>query len=545
MLSSLTALRTIAGISVIVASCNLPGPSGNAVHLQNGAVRIVDQANLAGNTPCSEGRGGLDRWCVFFKQKQTVTRGQDVWAVNVSRIGRGENIQCNQPGPACVSLAVGDHVVHWGFVADTLIIDGVPPGTSVSEQVSEPVTAWRPEWDRAVTVTSHPVSACWVDVATESMACVEQGATAIDAAAIDATAIDATSPDASATDGSAVDASAADVGTFYAGRLTQSRRALTVVPQGREEAQALAASDSLLVLLSPGVARVYLESGAMEVLPLQNNGLFGVTPDENWILWLINKKADLTGTHSLVAAAFPEGGTRHDLLENVLRHDFVQGPRAAGADVVAVVANTDGTNHLVLAGPNPSAAPLTTDLGLWTGTTTDKLDATSGDGYAVVADTQGTAVLSLLAPGPPCFLGTSVVASSEVLTVPSLDTVLWVDAAAGTAGKVDAAVGAAGRGYRGTLATCTAAAPFASSATSLEVEADRHLLYLDSAKHLLQLDLAAAGAAPTSMRDPDEVVYRWAYVNSEDLLVLEMTSVFDTAVRLYVLRNPFSSSTSQ
>jgi len=41
------------------------------------------------------------------------------------------------------------------------------------------------------------------------------------------------------------------------------------------------------------------------------------------------------------------------------------------------------------------------------------------------------------------------------------------------------------------------------------------------------------------MRDADEVVYRWAYVNEEDLLLLDMTSVFDTAERLYVLRHPF------
>lgn len=520
---------------LIVASCNLPGPSGSVVHLQNGAVRIVDQANLAGKTPCSEGRGGLDRWCVFFKQKQSATRGQDVWAVNVSRIGRGENIQCNQPGPACVSLAVGDHVVHWGFVGDTLIIDGVPSGTSASAQVPAPVTAWRPEWDSAVTVTSNPVSACWVDVATESVACVEQGATGIDASAIDATATDASATDGSTFDASVTDASAAAVGTFYAGRLTQSRYALTVVPQGRAQVQALVASDSLLVLLSPGVARVHLGSGTAEILPVQNNSLFGVTADENWLLWLINQKANLAGTHSLVAATFPEGGTRHVLLGDVFRHHFVQGPRAVGADVVTVVANADGTNHLMLAGPDPSAAPLTTDLGPWTGTTTDKLDATSGRGYAVVADTQGTAVLSLLGPGPLCFLGTSVVASSQVLTVPGLDAALWVDAAAG----------AAGTGYRSTLATCATAAAFASSATSLEVEAGQHLLYLDSAKHLLHLDLAAAGATPTSMRDPDEVVYRWAYVDREDVLLLEMTSAFDTAVRLYALRHPFSSPTRQ
>jgi hypothetical protein len=168
-----------------MASCNLPGPSGNAVILQNGAVRIVDQASLAGKTPCSEGRGGLDRWCVFFKQKQSATRGQDVWAVNVSRIGRGENVQCNQPSPACVEVATGDHVVHWGFVADTLVIDGVPPGTSVSARVSAPVTAWRPDWESAVAVTSNPVSGCWVDVATESVACVERCAGGLDASAAD------------------------------------------------------------------------------------------------------------------------------------------------------------------------------------------------------------------------------------------------------------------------------------------------------------------------------------------------------------------------
>jgi hypothetical protein len=106
--------------------------------LQNGAVRIVDQASLAGKTPCSEGRGGLDRWCVFFKQKQSATRGQDVWAVNVSRIGRGENVQCNQPSLGLRGDRLGDHVVHWGFVADTLVIDGVPPGTSASARVSAP-----------------------------------------------------------------------------------------------------------------------------------------------------------------------------------------------------------------------------------------------------------------------------------------------------------------------------------------------------------------------------------------------------------------------
>jgi hypothetical protein len=41
------------------------------------------------------------------------------------------------------------------------------------------------------------------------------------------------------------------------------------------------------------------------------------------------------------------------------------------------------------------------------------------------------------------------------------------------------------------------------------------------------------------MRDPDEVVYRWAYAAADDVLLLEMTSSFDTAIRLYALRNPF------
>jgi hypothetical protein len=172
------------------------------------------------------------------------------------------------------------------------------------------------------------------------------------------------------------------------------------------------------------------------------------------------------------------------------------------------------------------------DLGSWTGTTADKLDASSGGGYAVVADTQGTALLSLLAPGPPCLLSPSTVPSSQVLTVPVHDSVLWVDAAAG----------AAGTGYRGKLSDCSAAQTFATSATGLELDADRYLLYIDSGKHLMRLDLAAPDATPVSMRDADEVVYRWAYVPDEDLLLLDMTSVFDTTERLYVLRHPFPSN---
>ena len=499
--------------------------------LQNGAVRIVDQASLAGKTPCSEGRGGLDRWCVFFKQKQSATRGQDVWAVNVSRIGRGENVQCNRPSSACVEIASGDHVVHWGFVADTLVIDGVPPGTSATARVVAPVSAWRPDRESAVAVTVNPVSGCWVDVATESVSCVELGAGALDASAADLSELDAGTTDAASADASTADAGAEALGTFYAGRLTQSRRALTVVPQGREEVQALATSDSLLVFQSPGGARVHLESGSVEILAAQINSQFDVTPDESWLLSLINQKVNIAGTRSLVATPFPAGGTRHVLLGDVFRHHFVDGPRAAGADVVAIAGASDGTNHIMVAGPDGAGAALWTDLGSWTGTTTDKLDASSGGGYAVVADTQGTAVLSLLVPGPPCLLTTSTIASAEVLTVPSLDSVLWVDAATGTAGP----------GYRGALSACSGVETFATSAMSLELDADRYLLYIDSAKHLMRLDLSVPAATPVSMRDADEVVYRWAYVSGEDLLLLDMTSVFDTAERLYVLRHPFPS----
>ena len=490
--------------------------------LQNGAVRIADQASLAGKTPCSEGRAGLDRWCVFFKQKQSATRGQDVWAVNVSRFARGENVQCNQPSPACVEVATGDHVVHWGFVADTLIIDGVPPGTSVSARVSAPVTVWRPDWDGAVAVTSNPASGCWVDVATESVACLDQNDGGLDASAADSENADA----------SAVDAGTAGPGTFLAGRLTRSHRALTVVPQGRELVQALAASDSLLIYLSPGGARLHLESGSVDILPTQINSQFAVTPDEGWLLWLINQKVNTTGTRSLVAAPFPAGGTRHVLLADVVRHHFVEGTRAAGADVVAIAAASDGTNHLMTAGPDATGAALSMDLGSWAGTTADNLDASSGGGYAVVADSQGTALLSLLAPGPPCLLSPSTVPSSQVLTVPVYDSVLWVDAAAG----------AAGTAYRGTLSNCSAAQTFATSATGLELDADRYLLYIDSGKHLMRLDLAAPDATPVSMRDEDEVVYRWAYVPDVALLLLDMTSVYDTTERLYVLPHPFPSN---
>jgi hypothetical protein len=274
---------------------------------------------------------------------------------------------------------------------------------------------------------------------------------------------------------------------------------------------------------------VHLDTGSVEVLPTQINSQFGVTQDENWLLWLVNQKTNVTGTRSLVASPFPAGGTRYVLLGDVFRHHFVDGPRAAGADVVTIAGASDGTNHLMVAGPDSAGAALWTDLGSWTGTTTDRLDASSGGGYAVVADTQGTALLSLLAPGPPCFLTTSMIPSAQVLTVPSLDSVLWVDAATGVAGT----------GYRGELSACSVAETFATSAMSLELDADRYLLYVDSAKHLMRLDLAAPAATPVSMRDADEVVYRWAYVNEEDLLLLDMTSVFDTAERLYVLRHPF------
>jgi hypothetical protein len=65
------------------------------------------------------------------------------------------------------------------------------------------------------------------------------------------------------------------------------------------------------------------------------------------------------------------------------------------------------------------------------------------------------------------------------------------------------------------------------------------LLFLDAAKRLYHLDLASTGNLPVAMRDPDEVVYRWAYVAADDVLMLEMTSSFDTAIRLYALRHPF------
>jgi len=189
-----------------------------------------------------------------------------------------------------------------------------------------------------------------VDVATESVACVEQGAGGLDASAADFSEIDAGTTDAANADVSASDAGAIALGTFYAGRLTQSHRALTVVPQGREEVQALAASDSLLVFLSSGGARVHLDTGSVEVLPTQINSQFGVTQDENWLLWLVNQKTNVTGTRSLVASPFPAGGTRYVLLGDVFRHHFVDGPRAAGADVVTIAGASDGTNHLMVAG---------------------------------------------------------------------------------------------------------------------------------------------------------------------------------------------------
>jgi len=516
-------------VFLVVVSCHVPGPSGNAPVFQNQAMRIVDQASLAGKSPCSEGRGGLDRWCVFFTQKQSATRGQDVWAVNISRVGRGVQVSCHQPGPDCIAIALGDHVVHWGFVADTLIIDGVPPGTSASARVAAPVTAWRPEWDSAVPVTIHPVSGCWVDLATESVACLEQGPGDLGAPATDSSGIDAAASDGTNAAASATDAGAAEPGTFYAGRLTRDRRALTVVPKGREAVQALVSSDSLFVFLSPGGARVHLGSGSVEILPAQLNSQFAATPDEAWLLSFVSQKTNLGGTRSLVATPFPAGSAHHVLIGDVARHHFVEGPRAAGADVVAITAAADGTNRMVIAGPDSSGAGLSMDLGSWAGTTTDKLDATSGGGYAVVADTQGTVLLSLLAPGPPCLLSPSAIPMSQVLTVPRHNRILWVAAAAG----------AAGAGLQSVLDTCVPATTFATSATSLELVDDHHLLFTDAAKHLMRLDLSLPDGTPESMRDADEVVYRWAYVDGPDLLVLDMTSVFDTVERLYVLPHPF------
>jgi hypothetical protein len=104
---------------------------------------------------------------------------------------------------------------------------------------------------------------------------------------------------------------------------------------------------------------------------------------------------------------------------------------------------------------------------------------------------------------------------------------------------VDAAVGTAGTGFRGSIADCSRAQVFASSVANLQVERSHDLLFLDSAKHLYHLDLSVPGAQPVSMRDPDEVVYRWAYAEGDDVLMLEMTSSFDTALRLYALRHPF------
>ena len=514
MLSLTAFMRIPSGallLTFLLASCHWPGPEGNAVVLQNGAVRLVEQGNLAGQTPCSEGRGGLDRWCVFFKQKQSNTLGQDVWAFNVSRVGRSEDTACNTPGPGCVQIASGNHLVHWGFVADTLILDGAPATAMAAAQLNLPVTAWRPGWASAVAVTANPVSACWSDIATESVGCVEQGPGGVDAA---------------------VDASTSPPGTFYAGRLTLGRTTLTVVPEGRTVVQALAASDSLLVDSSSGVVRLHLDSGATETLSASSvpvGSVLGVTPDEQWFLLSTTQKSDAAGTRALSAAPFPQGGSRHVLLGNVLRHALMQGPRATGADVLAVSIAADGANHLMLVGPDATGAPVTTDLGRWAGTSTDKLDASSDGGYAVVTDTQGTDVLSLLAPTLPCVLGTSVVPLSQVATVPALGTVIWVDAAAG----------AAGTGFDGSVAGCMKAQVFATSAASLQVERNHDLLFLDSAKHLYHLDLSAPGAQPASMRDPDEVVYRWAYAEGDDVLTLEMTSSFDTAIRLYALRHPF------
>jgi hypothetical protein len=490
---------------VLLVACQVPGPGAGAVYLQNGAARVVDQGNLAGQSPCSEGRGGLDRWCVFFKQKETTMRGQDVWAVNISRIGRGEDVRCNQPGPACVHVAAGDHVVYRGFVADTLLLDGAPAGASGmgTTRTTLPVSAWRPDWEGAVAVTSAPATSCWADATAEAVACVEQ---------------------------SHADAAAGEVGQLLAGRLTQSRRSLTTVPQGRDTVVASPASDSLLILLAPGIARLHLATGSLDVLPNGIDGPFGITPDESWIFWLSGTtRTGSTATSSLLDMAFPSGNSRTTLLADVLRYHFVTGPRARGADILAEAADGSGKSHLVLLGPDSSGAPLTTDLGSWNGTTADRLDATSADGYAVVADTEGTSVVSLLSPGPPCSLGKNAISSSEVALAPQLAVAFWITTGSGSVGV----------GHRTTITGCAAPEVFASDVQSLQLEGGKHLLFLDSAKHLFQLDATSATAQPRSMRDPDEVVYRWAYDDREDVLLLEMTSVFDTAVRLYALRHPF------
>lgn len=506
----------IALVVVAVASCNLPAPSGTAVHLQNGAVRVSDQGSLAGQTPCSTGAGGLDRWCAFFKQAQSSTRGQDVWAIDVSRIGRGEDVQCNASGPACVLVAAGDHVVHAGFVGDTLIVDAVPAGGGV--RMLTPVVAWRPDWDQPQTLTEQPASACWSDDVTQAIACLEgdgdQGVAADGGA-----------------DVTPVDAASTSAGVFRAGRLSRQQRSLVVVPQGRAMAQALPASDRLLVLLASGVAALDLGSGQVTTLSGLPSGGFAVTPDEHWSLSFINQKTDPAGTHSLVASPFPGGGPHHVLLPEVSRHAFAEGPRATGSDVMAVAAAADGTSHLVLAGPDASGAAVTRDLGAWAGAGAGKLDATSAGGYAVVADTQGTLVLSLLGSGMPCALRGGVFPAAQVLTAPAVDQVLWVAAAAGSAGP----------GYRSSLATCAAGTSFSASATALQLDGSARLLFLDAQKHLLGLDLTMPAAVASSMRDQDEVVYRWAYVAADDVLMLEMTSIFDTETRLYALRQPFAT----
>jgi hypothetical protein len=359
-----------------------------------------------------------------------------------------------------------------------------------------------------MTVTEKSVSACWADDTTESVACVEQGAGGIDASA---------------------DAATSTPGTFYAGRLTLSRRSLTVVPDGRTAIQALATSDTLLVSRSSGLSRVHLDTGATDTLPGQVGAVFGVTPDEQWFLSSVVQKSDVVGTRSIVAVPFPQGGASHVLLGNVLRHAAVQGPRAIGADVLAVSEMSDGSNHLFLVGPNSAGAGVSSNLGPWAGTATDKLDATSSGGYAVVADTQGTVVLSLLAPGLPCALGTSTVPPSQVETAAGIGDVIWIAAAAG----------AAGPGFWGGVADCAKAQVFAPSAANLSIARTSDLLFLDAAKRLYHLDLSSRGISPVALRDPDEVVYRWAYVAGDDVLMLEMTSSFDTAIRLYALRHPF------
>lgn len=482
------------GLALVASlSCEPDGPG--PLVFQNRALRIFASGGLAGADSCSAGSAGLDTWCAFFGQKTSNTRGTDLWVVNASHFGGGSYPRCDGSDRDCRLIARGDHIVHWGFVGDTLLVDAVEEAAPAADRTANPVLAWRPDWDQAQTQTDVAVLGCWVDPQSKGVACLE--------------------PDG---DGKP--------GVFRAGRLSTSNQRLTLIPGGRATPQFLPKSDGVVIAGASNLQRLDLTSGQVQSLTLPAETNFSVTDDEKWLLLPGKSRDDGTQETTLWALPFPNGGAKKALISHVTKHRWVRVPHGRGREVAAQVNDSSGQQRMWLAGPADDGSAITLDLGPWVdGTSSVTFDDA---GFATLTGSDGVQLVALAANGPICKLAASGEPITQAVAVPSRNLALW------TRGQT----GHPTQGVRAPLDACDQSTVFANDAQKLQV-AGAHLLFSDSTQHLRALQLLAADAEPVTIRDPDEVVTRWDYAPSADVLFLLMTSIFQATPQLFILAHPF------